>query len=367
MDQLFLDANAHVPLNKSGLNAFIKFNSGFGAHGHPQSPNAPGRAAASAIEEAREKIAELIGAKSANQIVFTSTCTQACEWALQIIDSNVNNIYCSELEHPAIKLKAQSIKNKRSNKTDKELNYLSHTSEGKINISGFDFEENSGVVCIHVQNEIGTIQDIENCKSKFILSDMSQSLGKIPINVSNINNLQIAAFGAHKFGGPMLGFLYLKDTDLWEEFESGSRYFFDRPGTPDVASVVATAAALDETIKTLSRRYENMVKFKDILETGLEELGWKIIGKETKRAPNTTFAKVPKSLSFQIMMQLASEGIHIGLGSACGAANTGPSPLMLALGLSGTSKDYVRISQFGEYGAEEARYFLSKAKKFKID
>lgn len=365
MEQLFLDSNAHVNLNKAGLNAYVKYSSGFSAHGHPSSPNVPGRAAASSLEEAREKIAELIGAQSASQIIFTSTCTQACEWALEIVKAqNFSNYYCSKLEHPAIKLKYQELGNQNDPHNGFDLHYLNHSSDGKVHVSTFDYEKNSAVICVHMQNEIGTVQDIEGCNAEFLISDMSQSLGKMPVNVSSIPNLQIGIFGAHKFGGPMAGFMYLKDLEFYKEFGTGSRYFLDRPGTPDVASIVSTAAALEDVTKSLSRRYENMIKFRDVLEKGLEDLGWEIIGKDTKRNPSTTFAKVPKSLSFQIMNSLANEGVHIGLGSACGSANTGPSPLMMALGLNGTSRDYVRISQFGEYGVEEARYVLSKVKKF---
>ena len=115
------------------------------------------------------------------------------------------------------------------------------TNRDGIVASSFIPLEKTAFVCMHVQNEIGTVQDIENINVPFFC-DMSQSLGKIPINVSKIQNLMIGVFGAHKFGGPVgIGFLYIKDNKWWKEFGFGSRYYFDRPGTPDAGMIIATA------------------------------------------------------------------------------------------------------------------------------
>ncbi len=172
-------------------------------------------------------------------------------------------------------------------------------------------------------------------------------------------------FGAHKFAGPGgVGFFYLRDTAIWKEFGTGSRYFFDRPGTPDAASITATAVALEEALRTLPQRYSNMIDFRAILEPGLEEFGCRVIAQDSPRIPGTTFFKVPKSRALQLMAQLAESGIYVGLGSACGSLHTGPSPLMTQLGLGGNTHDYIRISQFGDYTASDAKHVLSKMRVF---
>ena len=76
--QLFLDANAHVSLNLKALEAYVNFNKSICSHGNAMSISLPGRQAAAEIECARIKIAQLIGAENPNQIIFTSSCTQAC-------------------------------------------------------------------------------------------------------------------------------------------------------------------------------------------------------------------------------------------------------------------------------------------------
>lgn len=352
---LFLDANAHIPMHPKAVEAFYNFNLSIAGHGHAMSFSLPGRKAAAKIEQARNKIAELIGAKSSNQIVFTSTCTQACEWALELLKlQNYQIVYSSTIEHPAVSSKVKELFGN---------NDLFVSKDGLVNCS-FNKESNSAIVCIHVHNEIGTIQNIRNIQMPFF-SDMSQALGKIPINVSEIPNLKLATFGAHKFGGPVgLGFLYIQNTDWWSEFGSGSRYYFDRAGTPDVGMIVSSAIALEEAIKTMSIRYENAIKFRNVLESGLKDFGFDIIGEAINRVPYTSFINIGNKLGPYVMSTLESEGIFIGLGSACGSFNIASSPVMSALGHGGMAHDYIRISQWGNYGENEAFKVLNSLKKY---
>jgi cysteine desulfurase len=208
---------------------------------------------------------------------------------------------------------------------------------------------------MHVQNEIGTVQDIENIPVPFFC-DMSQSLGKIPINVSKIPNLMIGTFGAHKFGGPVnVGFIYMRDSKWWREFGTGSRYYLDRVGTPDVGMVIATSVALEEALKTLSIRYQNALHFREIIEIAAKTIGINIIGEETNRIPHATFLNIGKQMGPHVMAQMEVDGIFVGLGSACGALHSNTSPIMTALGYGGSSQDNIRISQWGEYSEREAK------------
>jgi len=350
---LFLDANAHVPLNPEALKKYISVNNSKAGHGHAMSPSVAGRAAANVIEEARTKIAELLGAQASNQIIFTSTCTQACEWGISILSDLAQSVYSSPTEHPATKQATNAFFN--DHKT------IVVDKDGVIVNCKYP---DAAVVCIYVQNEIGIIQPIENIECKHLFSDMSQAPGKIEFNLSSLN-VNIAPFGSHKFGGPGgVGFLYLQDTYLWKEFGTGSRYFLDRSGTPDAASVAATAVALEEAVRTLPERQANMKDFRDTLETGLKELGYNIVAEEANRALNTTFVHMPNGKGMMNMLLLGDKGIHVGLGSACGAAYTGASPLMETLGIGGGPHDYMRISTFGEYTSKEAKLFIDQLRNF---
>ncbi|HVI42065.1 MAG TPA: aminotransferase class V-fold PLP-dependent enzyme [Anaerovoracaceae bacterium] len=346
MKELFLDANAHIPVNELALKTYTTFSNSKAGHGHPSSLSEPGRLAAAAMEEARDKIAKLIGATSANQIIFTSSCTQACEWALQILSETSSEIWVSPTEHTAIKDAVE--------KYAKKINIIPVNDKGVV-----DCENDYPVaVCTHMQNEIGIIQPIDQLKSKYVLSDMSQSVGKIDINVSKLN-IDMAVFGGHKFGGPGgIGFIYLKDPTTWRPFGTGSRYFMDRTGTPDVAGIVATAVALEDAIATLPYRQINMTLFQGTLEAGLKTRGHEIIGTDVRRAWNTTFFNLPNK-AMHAIMALGEKGIHVGLGSACGSMHAGPSPLMKVLGRQGSVHDYIRVSQWGEYNDKDAEHFLN--------
>jgi cysteine desulfurase len=359
MKQYFLDANAHVPMSKKVLQEYVELNSVLDGHGHPLSPSLTGRRAALVIEIARGTIAELIGAKEPNQIFFTHSCTEACQWGIYLLVGarpwvSLANYAVSTMEHPAVQEVVDNYE--RISKfskllVDKNTELVDHECERAI--------------CIHVQNEIGTIQDFTKIKRNLLFSDMCQGLGKIPLNVTDLG-VDIAVFGGHKFGGPSgVGFMYLKDTSIWREFGTGSRYFMDIPGTPNVAGIAATSNALSEAIHTLPDRTEKMQEFRDVMEPELEELGFEIIGKGAKRCPNTTFAKTPKDGgALRILNKLGDSGIYIGLGSACGSLHTGGSPLMQALGRPSDGQDYIRISQWGEYGKKDAKYVADMIKRF---
>lgn len=351
MREVFLDSNAHMPLSKGSIKALLELNGTCAGHGHASSPSVPGKHAAKALESARHKIASLLGAESSKNIVFTSTCTSACEWAARIMFAakEGNVVHMSPAEHPAVKDAFKDLF---------QVVDLPYDSSGVVTNS-----EAEKAVCIHIQNEIGIIEPLENIKSSMLFSDMTQSAGKVPINLSEMP-VQLAVFGAHKWGGPVgVGVLYLKETSLWRQFGTGSRYGHDRPGTPDVVSVVAAAAGLEEAVQTMPERIGKMIEFRDTLEPGLKDLGLEIIGENASRCPNTTFVKFPKPQSLMILENLGKLGIYVGLGSACGSMYVGNSPIMSKLGNPCSLYNLMRFSQWGEYGAEDARYVLSIMKK----
>lgn len=352
---LFLDTNAHLPINQKAVEAYISFQKSIGGHGNPMAISLPGRQAAAELENARAKISKLIGAENPDQIIFTSSCTQACEWGLELLKSqNFNKVYCSTVEHKSVSIKSGELFGN---------NDLFINRDGII-VCTFEPERKSAFICIHVQNEIGTVQNIEEIKVPFFC-DMSQSLGKIPINVSKIPNLMLAVFGAHKFGGPVgVGFLYIRDTKWWREFGSGSRYYFDRPGTPDVGAIIATSVALEEALKTLSARYHKALVFRDIIESAARSIGIKIIGENSTRIPHVTFLNVGKKMAPHIMSQMEADQIYVGLGSACGSLHSNTNPVMMAIGYGGHAHDNIRISQWGDYGEKEAKLVAKSLLKY---
>jgi len=338
MQELYLDTNAHVSLSQAARNVYNKSLE----LGHPSSLNAIGRKSAALLEGARAKIAELIGAKTPNQIYFTSGCTQAAEWAVKLTFAFNKNIVCSSIEHVAVRDPVEI----------KGCDFEKVNSNGLLISNKFDC-----LICIHSHNEFGTIQDFSKIERKFLFSDLSQTLGKEQLNVTDLN-VDLGIFGAHKFGGPTgVGFMYLKNPNLWEPYGTGGRYFLDRTGTPDVLGILATAEALEDALKTLQSRQEKMIEFHSVLEKSLEERGARIIAKNANRLKNTTFFYLENQAADK-MLKMSEQGIHYGLGSACGSVYADISQSLKALGEKGSFCDYARVSSWGQYGKKEAERFL---------
>jgi cysteine desulfurase len=351
---LFLDSNSHVQLTTKALNAYAEYNKSIYGTSNPMSNSGLGRLSASKIEESRSKIAKLLGVNS-NQIYFTSSGTQACEWGLKILKSrNFSKVFYSTVEHKSIS--SNIIEMFGSNDL--------YTSKDGVVACTINQGPNTAYICIHAHNEIGTIQKIENIPVPFF-TDISQSVGKIPLNLSLLKNLKIAAFGGHKFGGSSsVGILYIQDHSWWKELDSNNRYNFDRAGTPDTGAIIATATALEEAVISIPKRYENALVFRSVIESGLKELGFNIIGENSNRIPYTTFAYIGNKRGAFLMEHLESCGIYIGLGSACNSLTKKASETMMALGNGGNISDYVRISQWGNYGEVEAKQVINTIKKY---
>ncbi len=344
--EYFLDSNAHMPVCTAAMNAMVSFNSSASSHGNPMSPSSIGRLAANEIEKSRNIIGTALGVDK-NNIIFTATATQACEWAVSLFCKPNDQVFCSPIEHRAITDPVSKIKH----------HILKVDSSGVVDLK-YSLPTLAKVICLKVQPEIGTIQPVEKFE-KPVLSDMTQALGKTKIDLSNID---FAIFGAHKFGGPNIGFMYVKNLDQWADFGSGSRYFLDRSGTPDMLSIVGAARALERCMETYEQRTSNCIDFRNVLEPALKEMGFDIIGDGTDRIPGTTFVECPVN-AVVLMQKLAEEMVHVGLGSACGAFHTGPSPLMSVLGRKSSTNRYIRFSQFGEYNKYDAENITKKIKK----
>lgn len=345
---LYLDANAHLPLCGAAKNVDL----GLAGHGHPLSPGYAGQAAAKAIENARERIAACFKCEP-ESLFFTSSCTQACEWAFACmaeLNNSNSSVMISAAEHPAVKQAAKK--------------YFKYVLEAALNAEGeiFPIVTDMPVACIGMQNEIGTIQNLKKISAKVLFSDMCQMPGKEIVDLSFVD---FAAFGAHKFGGPAgVGIFYIRNSSHWVPFGSGSRYMMDRSGTPDTEGIVKAATALEWAMATMDERAHKMHSFKEELEGGLNSLGIDIVGYGGRRSAGTTFIKLGTGRGLEIMLKLGEIGIHTGLGSACGASYTGVSPLMARIGKGGGPHDYMRISHFGEYDGEDASYFLEKFKEY---
>jgi len=359
----FLDSNAHTPLNLS-KKQIKKINKNIGIYGNPNSPNSLGQKAASIIENSREKIAELLGAKNSNQIFFTNSCTEANYWAMLVMaqdylkhydDKILPKIKISPYEHSSI---TECLNILPGEKTELKLDEL-----GKIKcLNKSDYS-----IFVGVQNETGIIADFQKIRentSKLFMSDMSQAVGKIPINLTKME-IDIATFGAHKFGGPSgVGFLYLRNPDLWCPIFNGKAYGFDRPGSMNVKGIYETKFALENCLYNSDNLHGISLDFKNTLIDFLMLKGFAIVGHCANRVPSTILAKVPGGKGLELLMALSNRKIYVGLGSACGSMIEQPLKAAIALGYENAKNtEFIRISQYGNYGEDAAYNFIETLKE----
>jgi len=370
LQHYYLDANAHVPLRLS-LKSKEKIKEHFDdlktslcSHGHPLSPSRMGQAASILIEEARAGISKLLGIENPTSLYFTHSCTESNQWAIQLLNSVCFDYYhydvaISPFEHPSMEKAVHNILNEAVLRT---IKVKEDTGWPVLNFN------TNHIVHIGVQSEIGVIADIEGLRGicdGLLISDISQAVGKMEVDL-NKSQVDIATFGAHKFGGASgVGFMYVKNPEHWHPFNDyGVSYSCDVPGTPNVVGIYTSYLALSDAMESLEQRDKNCKDFRRILENGLEALGFDIICKKSDyRSPNTTFARAPKKKGALLVSKLSEMGIHIGLGSACGSFVVQDSHVMKGLGINESNTHFIRISQYGDYDGSDADYVLNQIEK----
>lgn len=343
----YLDTNAHCPKIDSSIyiNKIKEQNLG-----NPFSINKKGRDAAKIIEHARDKIAELLNVDG-SCIYFCHGGTEANYWALTCLANYYLTKEIDGLDYPTLNISPYEHSSVDNCLTilPFEKRVIELNSDGSIaKIENSDYS-----IFVGVQNEIGTIADFkkirENTKSIFF-SDLSQAVGKIKLDLKELD-IDIATFSSHKFGGPSgVGILYLKKPEYWTPLYAAKSYNRDIPGSLSAELITDCAYCMEKCVENSFRDAAKFNSFQDALEDGLEKIGFEIVGKAGKRINTTTLAKVPDRLGMELLFELEIDDIIVSLGSACGSMEKQPLKSAIALGYKDAlNSDFIRISHNGQY------------------
>jgi len=337
-------------------------------YGNPSSIHQLGDRAAEAIKMAREKIAKEIGAKPW-EIIFTSGGTEANNLAingLSIANNKKKKIIISSIEHPSVSELCKFLQN-----WGYKIVEIPVDKEGIIDISKLEKEidaETLLVSIMHVNNEIGTMQDIkkigEICKQKrvYFHTDAVQSFGKLNIDVKNMNIDMLSASG-HKIGGPKgIGFLYVREgIKISPIMIGGGQERGFRSGTENVPGIAGFAKAL-EIAKKVNK--DKIIKLRYTLIFELEKIGGKINGSKTKRIYNNVNVSFPGIEGDTAVVFLSQKGIMCSTGSACKSKNLKESHVLSALGL--TKKEIagsLRFTLNEDISEKDINYIVSEVDK----
>jgi cysteine desulfurase len=302
-----------------------------------------GREARKAMENARAQVASLIGAKT-EEIVFTSGGTESDNIAIKgtayRLKDKGNHIITSAIEHPAVEETCKYLE-----KNSFEVTYLPVYEEGIVRISDLEnaiTEKTILITIMHANNEIGTIQPIAEIgkiareNKIYFHTDAVQTVGKIPVNVEELN-VDMLSLSAHKVYGPKgIGALYVRKGVRLEPIVHGGGHEKGlRPGTENVSGIVGLGKACEIAGKNRDKDAKYITNLRDKLIKGvLDSVEQSYLnGHPTKRLPNNVNFRFTGIEGESLVLHLDSKGIAGSTGSACSSKKLEPSHVLTAIGL----------------------------------
>ncbi|WP_317038878.1 cysteine desulfurase family protein [Chryseobacterium aquaticum] len=338
-DFIYLDYNATTPVDPRVLEAMLPYFNQLCANSG--SSHLFGLTVREAVENASEEVAELIGADT-KEIIFTSGATESVNLALKGFktDTDKNHIITVTTEHKAILDTCAQLE-----KDGFQVDYLNVDYLGNINLAELEslITEKTLMVCIIlVNNETGIIHpineiaEIAHRKDCCVLCDATQAVGKIPVNVKELN-IDLMAFSAHKFYGPKgIGALYIASAiknKVQPQIQGGGQQNNLRSGTLNVPGIIGLGKAAELALVEMEQDAQKIKALRDHLENKLLKIPQTSInGDHSARIFNTTNICFEGIYSEDLILSLGN--ICVSSGSACNAVTTKPSHVLQAMGMS---------------------------------
>lgn len=343
-------------------------------YGNPSSVYSLARNAKKAIEDAREKVASLIGAKK-NEIYFVGSGSEADNTALKGIaykhKDKGNHIITSKIEHPAILETCNFLE-----KQGFDITYINVDNKGFLNLEELKNAINDKTILISIMfanNEIGTIQPIEDiakiAKEHNIIfhTDSVQAVGNTKIHVKNMG-IDMLSLSAHKIYGPKgVGALYVKESVKFEKFINGGHQEKNlRAGTENTAGIVGLGKAAQLAEQNLEPHITTMKKLKEYFFNEVENRipNIKINGARNARLPGNCNISFDGVNGNDLLLELDNVGICASSGSACSSKDPNPSHVLTAIGLEENLINGALRFTFGAFNTkEEVDYLLENLDK----
>lgn len=337
MDQIYLDYNATTPIDKEVAEAMRPYLET--VFGNPSSNHRQGYESRMAVEQARQNVAELIGA-SADEIVFTSGGSESNNYAIKgaamAHKNKGRHIITSQIEHPAVSEVCRYLEREGF-----EVTYLPVDNQGSISPNDLEKAIRNDTILVsimHANNEVGTIQDIaalsKIAKKHHILfhSDAAQSVGKIVVDVNDMG-VDMLSVAGHKLYAPKgIGALYIRSGVKLEKLIHGADHERNlRAGTENVLEIVGLGKAAEIARRDLDKNILKYQSHRDKLENLLKDAlpDIRINGAKAERLPNTSSVSIPKVEANTLLDNL--EGIAASAGAACHTDNIDVSAVLEAM------------------------------------
>lgn len=331
----YLDHNATTPLDEKVFEAMLPF---LKEHfGNASSRHEYGRIARKAVEEAREQVADAVGAHP-SQVIFTSGGTEANNLMLKGASAYLkpSQVVVGSVEHPSVMKPAQELAFHGWT-----VRKIASDGQGLLDLSDAELalQTPTGLVSsMLVNNETGVIQNVSAIaelarkQGAWMHTDAVQALGKINVDFASLN-VHAMTLSAHKIYGPKgaAALVIDKRLELKPLISGGGHEKGLRAGTENVSAIVGFGVACELAHKRLTDASLNLLAMREKLESGLAASGAVIFGQAADRVKNTSYFAFPGIDGETLVMELDRAGYAVASGSACSSGSTEPSPVLMAM------------------------------------
>lgn len=348
---IYFDNSATTKISDKALEEMTDVYKNF--WGNPSSVHTVGQRAKEILELKRYLVASAFNV-SPEKIIFTSGGTESDNFALlgTALKHKKGHIISTQMEHPAILNTLKLLED-----LGYDITLIAPDKEGVVNPDEIEknLRDDTFLISVmHVNNEVGTIQPIEEIgelsqKNNILFhTDAVQGLPWMEYNLSKMP-VDLVTFSSHKIHGPKgIGLLYIKDRDKIRRIINGGAQELElRSGTESIPLVAGFSSALTENIESLGKRRDYVSNLKLTLEDKIvnEIDGVSIHGKNVNRVPGISNISIEGVKSRDLQMLLSLRDICVSGGSACSAGSVEPSHVITSMGLSDDeAESSIRIS-----------------------
>jgi cysteine desulfurase len=334
-ERIYLDHAATTPLLPAACEAML---AGFADWANPSSPHVAGRKARAALEDARARIATVLG--WTGELILTSGASEALAIALTRCRLPLGAV--SSVEHEAVLRHAEGAQR------------LPVDAGGLVDPASAAL---GGLVAVQqVNNETGVIQPLDEIAAVvraaggLLLADCAQGAGKLALPEADL-----IALAAHKFGGPIgVGALLVRDWAMLRP--SGGQERGYRAGTENLPGALAMAAALEESSEWLATAAE----LRRQLELSILAAGGEVVAARTPRIPTIGAYRMPGMSAAAQLIRFDGMGIAVSAGSACSSGSLRTSHVLGAMGMENkVASEVIRISIGRETTEQEMTRFAA--------
>lgn len=372
--QVYMDHNATTPLHPEVVKALTEAMAVFG---NPSSMHGFGRLAREYVEESRQNVASFIGA-SPDEIVFVGSGSEGNNTILSIQSCPKHHCACdcttggdvvtSAIEHPCIMETAKCIEERGSRVT-----FLDVDECGKVGLEQLEdaITEQTGIVSVMTaNNEIGTIQDIKSIariahrSGVLFHTDAVQAVGKIPVDVRDLD-IDFLTLSGHKIYGPKgIGAIYVKrGTPFCPLIRGGHQERGRRAGTENTLGIIGLGKAIEMRTIEMEDEEKRLAALKQALRQGIEATipDVHFNGHLIDSLASTLNVSFDGAEGESMLLYLDLDGIAVSTGSACATGSLDPSHVLLATHLPvERAHGSIRISMGRSTTAEDVDYLLAK-------